>query len=791
MKRFVPFLILLSSSLCIPAFACGLYYPYGEEVRFNLLHPKCFQLPDYSLFNYTAALYDYTSGNPDEINESGYQSGLQANLVLWQQRCQNKPSREDVYAAVYAADRITANEKDENSFIRYLSVQKDVEAIRYLNFAKSCEPYNGFLDDPWEREEIVKMPQRERLIRQAESEANRLSDPDLKCRYAFLAIRLAYYNQDEEVIRRLYQTVFGKAQNKNIIYYWSTYFYCLTPEDGAVKNYRLAQVFANAPDKRFAVCQYTDRKIPIESVLSKASGPLEKSAVYLLYAVRNAAQGLPVLQKMYENTPGFEGLDFLLLREVNKLEDWICTPYYTELGPALYGGKNFDGWWGENERNDKENIMLQRIREDRKYAREVLGFIKKADFRKVHDPALWQTAKLYLLFMAGDYAAVLNEIHSPWLKTLNPDGLVFIQKLEALTLTAHQKAGEAVLLDPVKTALMKYDDDPRFIFAVGRELEFKQNTTDAALLYSKKNKNTEEDPDWDFSGVCWRTKLRHCTLYADFYTGYFFYMDAQYTPEQVGKLIEDIQRNGSKPDSFSVWKYGRVKSKIDRLYDLLGTKYMRQDKLDQAFRAFQSVNDTLWNSNVYAYRQYLDANPFYTDFYTEHQSTPADTITYNKRELVEKILDLLQKAGNAQNPDRDYDYFLLGNAYFNMTQYGNSWMMKRYYWTSNATPTKLEDDEDYFGCLHAKDYYLKAKETTKNKKFAALCLRMAGRCEGYFLSRQYYATHDYWNSDFDRVNDQLFAKNKYYRQIARNYPEDYDDLISHCESFSAYFQERK
>ncbi len=791
MKRLILSILILVNSICIPAYACGPYYPYGDEVRFNLLNPRSFNLNDYSLFNYTANIYSYNYDNDDyQINADGYKSGLQANLLLWQKRCQGKPSLDDIHEAVYTKDQITADIKDENSFIQYLSVNKDIEAIKYLNFAKQCEPFNSILDDPWERREVVKIPKREQLIKQAESEIKRLKDEDLKCRYAFLAIRLAYYNGDSEIIQRLYKAVYEKSKTQNIVYYWSTYFYCLTLEDDTYKNYLLAQVFVNAPDKRFVVCQNTDRKIPIEDVLEKAANAQEKSWIELLYAVRNPAKGLDVLQKIYTQSPNFDGLDFLLLREVSKLEDWICTPYYTELGPALHYGEYSFGW-NDDPSKDNANIMLQRIEEDRKYARQVMDFINKADFKKVHDPALWQTAKVYLLFMAGDYASVLNEIHSPYLKTLNPEGLAFIAKLEALTLTANQKPNEAVILPSVKTALMKYDTDSRFIFAVGRELEFKNNTTDAALLYSKKNKKGEEYPDWDWdNGIYWRTKLRHCTLYADFYTGYFFYMDAQYTPEQVEKLISDIKANASKQDAFSKWKYGRITSKIDRLYDLLGTKYMRQDELNNALQAFKAVNDTLWNSSVYPYKEYLAANPFYTNFYNEHSKTAADTVSYNKYELVAKILEYLKKAENPQNPDRDYYYFLVGNAYFNMTQYGNSWLMKRYYWTGNATPTLLEDDDDYFGCLHAQKYYQKAHETAKNKKFAALCLRMAGRCEKYNIAYQYsltLSTNDYSEKEINR----RLNKNKYYKQLAREYPDDYDDLISNCESFTAYFQARK
>lgn len=123
-----------------------------------------------------------------------------------------------------------------------------------------------------------------------------------------------------------------------------------------------------------------------------------------------------------------------------------------------------------------------------------------------------------------------------------------------------------------------------------------------------------------------------------------------------------------------------------------------------------------------------------------------------------------------------FNYFLAANCYFNMTQYGNSWMMRRYFWTSNAFKTKLEDDEEYFNCLLAKQFYLKAKEVTRSKKFAALCLRMAGRCESYRM---------------ENLSQNQVKSNKYYLRLKKEYPADYEDLMSNCESFTRYFNSWK
>ena len=190
-------------------------------------------------------------------------------------------------------------------------------------------------------------------------------------------------------------------------------------------------------------------------------------------------------------------------------------------------------------------------------------------------------------------------------------------------------------------------------------------------------------------------------------------------------------------------------------------------------RYFTKVEDAHWKSDKYT--RYLNANPFYTNMFNEHQKTKADTITYNKESLTRALLKRLKSAQNPSNPKRAKDYFLAANCYFNMTHQGNSWIMKRYFWTANITPTKLESDPDYFNCDLAKRYYLKAAAVSKNKKFAALSLRMAARCESYNLAGKVS-----WKERFDA--------NKYYKQIKTQYPDYYDNLVTKCGSFDRYFE---
>ena len=236
---------------------------------------------------------------------------------------------------------------------------------------------------------------------------------------------------------------------------------------------------------------------------------------------------------------------------------------------------------------------------------------------------------------------------------------------------------------------------------------------------------------------------------------------------------------------FDQWKKQGVKKDLPRLYDLLGTKYLRQNKLQASLKSFEQVNDTLWRSKHYYYKDYLDANPFYTDFYSEHSPTKGDTVRYTKTEIVRRLLYYLGQVDKTTGKEKAFYHFQVANCYFNMTQYGNSWMMRRYFWTTAATHTGLEDDEEYFQCKLAQKHYLEAGHHGKTDEIAALALRMAGRCEKYKL---YDLNGDYQGEDYDGY---IFSKNKYYQKLKADYPEHYEPLISNCQSFTGYYAKLK
>ncbi|GAB2834684.1 hypothetical protein GCM10027043_41080 [Ferruginibacter profundus] len=754
--------------------ACGPYYPYGEDVRFSILDPATFGYRDFCGFHFSATIY-----YDDECTRTNEASGRAKNVLLWKDYCKNKVDTAGIYEAIY---NLTENElianSSNNTMISYLRQAKDTNAINYLRFAKQCNDFNTWIDDPWERSNEWQTANRTPLINVALQAMARVKNKAIQKRYAFLTIRLAYYNGDEKTIENIYRQYFNvSGVRKNIVDYWALYFKAITDTSQVKQNYYLALVFANAPDKRLAIAQHYNRKVPLNAVLALAKNNTERAAVCLINDLKNIGVGLTELKTVYQFQPNSQAFSFLLLREMNKLEDWIYTPYYTYFLPSI---KSLDTYFNyEKEISDESKFALAHIDKDRQYAQKLLQFLETVNLAKVENTELVKTVKAYLQLMTNQYSACLGTI-----KTISSKALP-AQLIKALCTVSMQSVSGCKIPGQFKKLIMEQGESKNynFLFAIARELEYKGNTTEAALLYSKLNHGEYADHN-----MYWRTKKNHNTLLLDFYDNYFFYLDAEYTPVQTKALIAAIEksRTGNK-SSFEKWAYSDVNGDIGRLYDLLGTKYMRLNKLNDAYKAFEKVDDSVWNEPGFYYKDFLNANAFYTNFYTEHQQTKADTVRFTKTTLTARLMDYLQKANDIQNKKRDYYYFLVANCYFNMTQYGNSWMMKRYFWTSYPGASGLEDDKEYFQANLAKEYYLKAKAVAKTPQFAALCLRMAGRCEKY-RQRDLADLRHTANSSGDELT---MEDNRYYNEIKTKYPDDFENLMSNCYSFEKYFAARQ
>jgi len=146
----------------------------------------------------------------------------------------------------------------------------------------------------------------------------------------------------------------------------------------------VANLMANCAEKTYASYYYFHEGFDLRQALTAAKTKEELANVYAYASVQKVGKNLDWLKEIYANAPNSRILDFLLLREINKIEDWVYTPYYTNWLPAI---EQMGSYWNDDLESKINTLTLRaRSEKDRLYAAEVLNFLHTVDFSNVKNP---------------------------------------------------------------------------------------------------------------------------------------------------------------------------------------------------------------------------------------------------------------------------------------------------------------------------------------------------------------------------------------------------------------------
>lgn len=753
------FSFLMSVKLSL---ACGGWYPFGEDVRYSLFNPALFDDGGMSEFYYSA---DYLSDMYRHAPESD------RNVDDWQRLVGEEVSRQDVFEALY---RLSAREivdpQDSNAFVQKMFALGKKDELQYLAFAKKYSYLNNQYSDPWERDAADMSKQRGKAIGDAMRKVSNEKDEVLKRRYAFIALRLAFYHEATYLVNDIYHDYFNGI-NELTIDRWAKYYQLHTNRMDARRNFDVAQLFAETPSKRHGLFVLFDRKISIEDVLYYAKTNEEKANVWVMYTYREKGRQMDKITKIMELDPKNPVLPFLLVREVNKLEDWVLSPTYTAFAPVMREGISV---WGDND----QSIVKEAVNEDRAYATSFWSWLKGVESNL--DKDLYASLTTVIAFVCDQPSAALNT-----LKVAKFDRQDLIDWKERMLVLLDVASNESRRLESLDLSLFldnEFDDKERFLFTMGRMFEFRGKLGEAALLYGALNQRNE---GWEW--FVWAEPAGYTTYNISFYTDYFDYFDANYKAKDVEGILGYAMRWMKKDVRLKRLAQNIARDKR-KLLDLIGTKYLREDQLARAISIWKQVPEKYWSSDEVYYDHYLASNPFYMNFYSEHSKTPGDTIKYTKPEIAEELYRLIQLAEQQSGNEKAKTQFTIASCYFNMTTHGNSWMMRRSWWSANTYNTIFIDSDEFNKCLKAKEYFEKAYLSADREQFKALCLRMAGRCESYRL----YFDHEYdYDMDYDQYGgyrEYMFQKNEYYKQLKNEFPQWRDELVTNCHSFDRFYR---
>ncbi|MBE8723671.1 hypothetical protein [Flavobacterium hungaricum] len=756
MKKFLVFTALLVSSFS-RTLACG-YSPYGEDIRYSICKPEYFKYAAYKAFYYNADLWGYDYGR----DPNSYKL-TDANILDWYNYANKKVSIEDIEDFNFNLSYTDVHSNSDNEFIKYLYANNKTEAINYLKIAKGCELTNES-DDAWERNENENNERRSKLLAKIVKITNDEKNLYFKRKYAFLTIRLAYYSGDKNLIINIFESNF-KDKKKDYLYYWSLFFYTFTKTNPAYMT-DIADLMANCSEKRFASYYFFKSDFKIDDALKQAKTKEDIANVYAFVSMQKKDKNLEYLKEIYKNNPKSEILGFLLLRELNKIEDWVYTPYYSNYLPST---QYYPDW-----SNDKDKITTESLRNnsehDRLYAQEVLDFINSVSINNVHDVLVWEASKINLQFITRNYTDCLKNIVSFEKKHQSEKVIDELKKIKALCITANQENGKAVIKPHIQSIILKYKDDERFIFALGRELEFKGNIVDGLALMSLIEGTTNENYNSD--DVEWRgNRIKTSGNLAEFYR-YFDYLDFVYTARDLQKIVNSIEN--TNVSEFQKAIYAKLYKDKDYLKDLLGTKYIRENQLSNALKTFKTLDKKYWDDNYNAWERgpydegyVFDQNPFYDFKHTKSFIPHKEKYLVTKLSVTEHLIKYINLANNVATKDKAYYYFLIANCYYNMSDYGNSWMMRRYssstWYGDNNGKESYIDEIEYRSKLKAAANYKLAYQNAKTVKFKALCLRMMDFAE----------KEEYTNS----------------ARVKKEFPEFASEL-SGCENLENYFKQR-
>ena len=145
LKRLTLFILVFIKVFIHPVYCCGSYYPHGVDIRFSLLTTEALQFvhPTFMPFFYSSSIYyggyySFYQGKNESVEKEIMDSAQKQNLDLWLDRCKQIPETDDIYRVIYGSEPVELNKKSPNSFIRYLSKNKDHAALNYIRFAHEC-----------------------------------------------------------------------------------------------------------------------------------------------------------------------------------------------------------------------------------------------------------------------------------------------------------------------------------------------------------------------------------------------------------------------------------------------------------------------------------------------------------------------------------------------------------------------------------------------------------------------------------------------------------------------------
>lgn len=791
MKPLTIFILVLISLfvLLLPkrtAQACGFYVAPGEY-RFWLLQPDITNQPDLTPF-YFASGYLYKQ----DMN-AAKETYIDENDEEWFLEARGKASKNDIDSLLNATEPQYFFDEQKtlagnNSFMRFLLLKQNSEYLKYIILSKKVEQVAGN-PDPWE-ENIFPENSINEVIKEARHLYGQVHLPFVKLRIAYQLTRLYAYNHQYKQVSGVYDSLIDPVKTgswiKTAALYQKTFGGSL-PE----RNYWLSKVFDKGNYHK-TQCLIRFASACADGTLLQARNEHEKSVILAMNAFNYPGRSLHILKRIYAAEPDYKELPFLILREVNKIEDWLLTNKVTGFGmPAVYYDDDDD----YNSNYSYLDKAALNYKNDKMYANELYSFISKM----IGDGESIQQALLHLY--ASHLCMILknNEVATQHLQLARayrkmPQNVQTQIRINTFLLHLEDGIGKVAenefmqILQTPGAELGIYDPEimkNQLVLYTARKMMAKNDRARGLMLLARTNRalgeieglgykdvyqEIEENAvDTDYDQMLQILNKNDKTAFERFLTqGHFSYPSGEYWEEK------DLEGHANMN-----WSTGK-------LLDGKASWYIRENRLQEALACLQQIPDSIWHKHPY--NEYLGGDPFFLDIYHPHPPASADKKQLTKKQVIEQMIALQQLAKKDKH-QAAWCYYQLANACYNMSWYGKSWLMVKRWWSANETSPwsrgviATSFNDNYYGCRRAREYYSQAIEATKDKKLSSLCYYMKEKCQ------QHYREYHWLTKNNRKIGDDYSNTwSPDYKQAARKGIDVayYKSLVQECELYHSF-----
>ncbi|OAV43291.1 hypothetical protein [Lewinella sp. 4G2] len=640
------------------------------------------------------------------------------------------------------------NKYRNNAFARHLVSYRCTEVAQYLYYAKRVEPY------------VVRRKKTFATQASAKAEMTSLIDEGLdhfkgaeshyvRLRYAYQLIRLAHYLKEYQYVLELYDYLMPKiAADPSVLYHWIEGHRAgvlQTLGDYPTSAYLFSRVFEQCVSCRESAHRSfrirSDEEWRAAQLLCANDG--ERAMLHVLRAQDGRAHLVHEMEAIYRLEPASRTLEPLLMRELLELERDLL-------------GLDF------NPRKASNKRYARRPRpEAGKRLVELQGFVNTlVDEGKTARPDLWLFARATLEILGGDYYYA-NESFAQLRQRSENDSIL---------------AQVAILQEVSDLLALDYVDDEveRRYYTLLKDRSLRER-----YPYLKPLVNDKLEVVYARRGQPGKAALLR------------YGFDAIEKHPQLD-LIQELME---MTDSLSGNSFDRGllaervgDNAVADLHHLTGLYYLQRGQWEIALSQFKKIPAAQRD----AYGRYA---PFVRQFHDRVNYVPdASYATYNKVELLEKLLSLEDEARKTENDTlAARNFFNIGLAHYNLSYYSYAWSFGDAFRssTSAARAAKSPPPGDVFSHPNAPLGNLENFNMDRARYYFERALTRAPTREAAALAT-YYAAKVERNQHYARGRPGGQRPFGYFRQLKNDYAdtEFYAYAIRECRTL-AWFASRE